>query len=505
MGTYYQSRTTNGSFSIRSDVKWAQYTVVGGGGGGARPNAGFGRSPTAGGQTTLGTGLYASGGGPGNLNSGGCGGYGNWRYGQSGYVNYSGGSGARANSGYGSYGSGGAGQWRSPSNTGGGGGGGASCCRYCRNSWGAVPGQSMSVNIGQGGQQGGNGFRRFGDRGAAYLTMCTFDQPSVSISANPQTIVEGQSTTLSWSASGDVSSVSLSNVGNVSTSGSLSVSPNSTVTYSITASNPAYSRTSNVTILVYEKPNVTLTVDNNQIVYGQSTTLRWSTTGDANSMTISPGIGSTTLNGSRTVSPTTTTVYTASATGQGGTGSDSVVLEVLSIPTITVNSPLSVDYGGTIEFQIQAEYSDPGGSGITMTGTSTDTEGTVANLSPVSIPNSTGNSVNVTSFIYTPTYGDKGPQSFALTFTVDGYGNLSATDTVTVPINIDITPDAIDIPATQDSLKDETPVITPDTIVTTEQIVITDVDIPVEVKSDYPIQVDIDDADNWYNIRQIGT
>ena len=107
-----------------------------------------------------------------NLNSGGYGGYGNWRSGQSGYVNYSGGPNARANSGYGSYGSGGAGQWRSPSFTGGGGGGGASCCRYCRNSWGAVPGQSMSVNIGQGGQQGGNGFRRFGDRGAAYLTQC---------------------------------------------------------------------------------------------------------------------------------------------------------------------------------------------------------------------------------------------------------------------------------------------------------------------------------------------
>ena len=505
MGRYSQSRTSNGSFRICSDVKWAQYIVVGGGGGGARPIAGYGRNPSAGGQTTLGTGLYAGGGGPGSLNSGGYGGYGNWRSGQSGYVNYSGGSGARANSGYGSYGSGGAGQWRSPDFTGGGGGGGASCCRYCRNRSGAVPGQSMSVNIGQGGQQGGTGFRRFGDRGAAYLTQCTFDPPSASISANPSTIIEGQSTTLSWSTSGDVDSVSITNIGGVGTGGSISVSPNSTTTYTVTASNVAYSRSDSITVTVFQRPTVNLSLDNNSIVYGESTTLRWSTTGDANSMSISPGIGSTTLNGSRVVNPTTTTVYTASASGPGGTGSDSVVLEVLSIPTITVNSPLSVDYGQDIEFQIQAEYADPGGNGITMTGTSTDTEGQQSNISSVSIPNSTGNNVNITSFIYTPTYGDKGPQRFVLTFTVDGYGNLAATDTVTVPINIDITPDAVDIPQTQDSLKNEQPVITPDAIVTSEQIVINDVDIPVEVKSDYPIQVDINDQGQWYSVRQIGS
>ena len=505
MGTYSQSRTSNGSFSICSDVKHATYIVVGGGGGGARPNAGFGRSPTNGGGTVLGTGLCASGGGAGSLNSGGYGGYGNWRSGQSGYVNYSGGPNARANSGYGSYGSGGAGQWRSPSFTGGGGGGGASCCRYCRNSWGAVPGQSMSVNIGQGGQQGGNGFRRFGDRGAAYLTQCTFDPPSVSISANPTTIIEGQNTTLSWSSSGDVSSVQISNVGNVNTSGSLSVSPISTRTYTVTASNVAYSRSDSITVTVLIKPTVSLSLDNNQIVYGQSTTLRWNTSGDANSMTISPGIGSTTLNGSRTVNPTVTTTYTASATGPGGTGSNSVVLEVLSIPEITVNAPLSVDYGDDIEFQIQAEYSDPSGNGITMTGIATDTEGQQENIPSISVPNSTGNNVNITSFVYTPTYNTKGPQSFTFTFNVDGYGNLAGTTSVSVPINIDITPDAVDIPATQDALKDETPVITPDTIVTSEQIVINDIDIPVEVKSNYPIQVDIDDADQWYSVRQIGS
>jgi hypothetical protein len=76
-------------------------------------------------------------------------------------------------------------------------------------------------------------------------------------------------------------------------------------------------------------------------------------------------------------------------------------------------------------------------------------------------------------------------------------------ETKNVDIVIDMTPDAIDIPSSEDKFLGEEPVITPDVQVTSENIVINDIDIPVEIKSNEPIQVEIDNSDNWMNVRQI--
>ena len=184
MGTYNNTYTYSSSQVLRQDVKQVNYITVAGGGGGARPNVGFGRSPNNGQDTRLNTtGLWSQGGRHGNLNSGGSGGYGNYSYGRNGQINYSGGQYQRAASGYGPYGSGGAGQWRSPSLTGGGGGGGASRSTYYRGSNGSIAGQRVYWTIGQGGTQGGNGNRRRGDNGAIYISQTTYDRPSASISA----------------------------------------------------------------------------------------------------------------------------------------------------------------------------------------------------------------------------------------------------------------------------------------------------------------------------------
>jgi len=88
-------------------------------------------------------------------------------------------------------------------------------------------------------------------------------------------------------------------------------------------------------------------------------------------------------------------------------------------------------------------------------------------------------------------------------FTVDGFGSLTASDTISVPIIIDQLPNTVDIPESDDTFKNQEPVVTPDVEVTTQQIVVDDIDIPVEIKSDYPIQVDIDNSDNWQDVRQI--
>jgi hypothetical protein len=90
-----------------------------------------------------------------------------------------------------------------------------------------------------------------------------------------------------------------------------------------------------------------------------------------------------------------------------------------------------------------------------------------------------------------------------VTMTANGQGGLIRIRQVTVPVSIDQTPDAIDIPSIEDKLRDEQPVITPDVEVTSEQIVVDDIDIPVEVKSNFPVQVEIDNSNVWYNIREL--
>ena len=502
MATFNNTFTYSTSLVLRSDVKSVNYITVAGGGGGARPNAGFGRSPNNGQDTRLNTtGLWSQGGRHGELNRGGYGGYGNYRYGRNGQINYSGGQYQRAASGYGGYGSGGAGQWRSPSLTGGGGGGGASRSTYYRGSNGAIGGQRVYWTIGQGGTQGGNGSRRRGDNGAIYISQTTYDRPSASISASPTSIILGNSTTLSWSTGGDVDSVTITDLGGVSTSGSVNLSPGSTTTYTVRASNPAYSTTDAVTVTVLIPPVVNMNFDNSTIVLGESATLTWSVTGDANNMTIDNGIGNTSLAGQQVVTPTSTIVYTGTATGPGGTGSDTAVLTVLPPPTLSVAGPIAVDYGDVITFSIEATNA-PGGISYVYSQVNTDGS-TEAVTDPVIIPGSNGDLVNITDFEFTPGYDNFGPSSVSIVFTANGYGGLLAQDVEVIPINIDQTPNSIDIPSTEDKLRDEEPVITPNVEVTTEQIVIEDIDIPVEIKSDYPIQVEIENEDVWYNVREI--
>ena len=80
---------------------------------------------------------------------------------------------------------------------------------------------------------------------------------------------------------------------------------------------------------------------------------------------------------------------------------------------------------------------------------------------------------------------------------------MTAEDIEQVSINIDRMPDAIDIPETDDTFKNEEPVVTPDVEVTSQRLLVDDIDIPVEVKADYPIQLEIDDSGIYVDIREI--
>lgn len=526
MGRLCYIYSSSTGYNVPSATKCICYFSVGGGGGGAYPQQVRGGAPAAGGATYYSAGgPYAGGGGPGNYSQGGYGGYGNYAYGQSGYLNYSGGGGARASSGYGPYGQGGAGQWRSGSISAGGGGGGASRSTVARGSSGAIPGQYVSWTVGSGGRQGGTGTCRYGINGAVYISVCTYDPPQPSISATPMAFRANGSdgsdgtVSLTWSTSGGESDsevlerLDLANnveesygqVNRNQTSPPFVVSPTESSIFRITTSNPAYTRSDSVTVYVYQEPVVTMTTENDTIVRGNSTRIDWSVTGDATTFSISPGIGQSNLVGNAVVSPTVTTLYTGVASGLGGTGSNTLEITVLQPPSINVAGPINVLWGQDIPVSIEATNA-PGG--ISYVATYYFTDGTFAAQPAVDVPNSAGDEINILGYDVVINYDDTlplplGPESVEILFTVDGYGDLTASDPLLVPIIIDESPNVIDIPESDDTFKDENPVVTPDVEVTTQQIVIDDIDIPVEIKSDYPIQVQIDEDGVYKDVRQI--
>jgi peptidoglycan-associated lipoprotein len=82
--------------------------------------------------------------------------------------------------------------------------------------------------------------------------------PSISISADPEGIVRGQSTTLRWHSS-NAERVSITDVGNVPPSGSRAVSPSTSTTYTATATGPGGSDDASTRVTVSEEPSRTPT------------------------------------------------------------------------------------------------------------------------------------------------------------------------------------------------------------------------------------------------------
>jgi peptidoglycan-associated lipoprotein len=78
------------------------------------------------------------------------------------------------------------------------------------------------------------------------------------------------------------------------------------------------------------RPTVTLQASPATINKGESSTLSWNST-DATQLSIDPGVGAVTAQGSTKVSPSDTATYTITATGPGGSANASA--------TVTVNAP----------------------------------------------------------------------------------------------------------------------------------------------------------------------
>jgi len=184
--------------------------------------------------------------------------------------------------------------------------------------------------------------------------------PTVEMSASPETIFRGASAAISWSAT-NVETVTLDNgIGEAPMSGTISVSPVVTTTYTVTAANDSGTVTASVTITVTEPlPTVTINAAPGTVPAGEPTILSW-TSSNADSVSIEPGIGGVDLNGSLSVSPTTTTTYVITAQGPGGT--------VTADVAVTVTDPLPV-----VAISADPE-SITAGESVTLTWTSTNAE-----------------------------------------------------------------------------------------------------------------------------------
>ncbi|MDP2671222.1 MAG: hypothetical protein Q8P13_02045 [bacterium] len=172
---------------------------------------------------------------------------------------------------------------------------------------------------------------------------CPVPPPSVDIKANNSdssiTIPYNSSVTIKWTSSGSPTSCSVSPTGWTGTSGQQSQTLTSARTYKATCSNSGGSDSDSVTVNVSAPgaPSVNIKANGSdgpiKITKGKTVTISWTSGANTTSCTIAP-FGWTGLSGSKSSGALSkSTTFKASCTGPGGSGSDSVVVNVETAST----------------------------------------------------------------------------------------------------------------------------------------------------------------------------
>jgi PKD repeat protein len=184
--------------------------------------------------------------------------------------------------------------------------------------------------------------------------------PTVTLTATPNSVTLGQSSTLSWSST-NTTSCTASGAWNGSEALSGGVVETPTVagaqTFTLTCTGAGGSATATATLTalapVIPAPTVALTANPGSITVGQSATLTWTST-NATSCSASNGwSGTEALTGTQAVTPaaTGTTLYTLTCSGGGGSASASAPLVVSAAPAPTVRlsaSSTSITIGQSV-------------------------------------------------------------------------------------------------------------------------------------------------------------
>ena len=251
-----------------------------------------------------------------------------------------------------------------------------------------------------------------------------------SFTADAATITEGQSTTLRWTTT-NATSVSIPGTsGTLAVDGNTSISPTTTTTYTLTASNADGSNTATKKVTVVDPPVIdSFSASKTTITEGQSTKLSWTTT-DATSVTISTISGTLALDGSRNVSPTTTTTYTLTAKNSADTPAT-----VTSTVTVTVNRlpPTANLEANPTEFFGLTDPVDLTWS--TTRATSAEIDNGVGSVTPVAAGSTTVYPESTTTYTLTATGPGGSATSSVEVFNVDSQRSLSATLTAS-PLSI---------------------------------------------------------------------
>ena len=465
-----------GATGVFDSIKNGYIAVAGGGGGGG--GASWNRSATGGGNAgafSTGTISLSNGSTGASCPTDGGGGGG-------------GGGGASG---------GGAGGFGLDNNYGGSGGGGGGS-KY-DNSYASLTTSTGSFNY-------GNGFVRVRyDVGAPEITSFT---------ASPSPIIAGDPVTLTWTSTNSVTGTISPTIGSVNVPDDTIIDyPSDDITYTLEVVGPggAQTDTAIASVIVYIPPVVTLSLSSSTIIIGASTTLSWPYSGDADTITWTRPAGNlpsnTNLTGTESVSPSQTTTYGAVVSGLGGVSPESTItLTVYYPPTLTVDYPAQIDYGQQATIDYEGDYAN---TSVTLTATYNydyvgSTSDATVNLNAASSAEFGSQSSYSGTYNTVIPYNDRGPLSVSYVIVATGSGG-SVTESFTVPINVDRTPDNINIEENDGLFKDQQPIFTPETEILSEMYLIDDIDIQTEIKADFPINVDVNANQQWESVRQIGT
>jgi len=237
-----------------------------------------------------------------------------------------------------------------------------------------------------------------------------------SCTISPANIMAGETATISY-ATANADTVTISGIGTVDPAGNRQVTPTTTTTYTLTATNAAGPVNCTVTVQVTERieaPRIVGFAANPMtITAGQSTTLTWNVDG-ADTVEIS-GIGTVANQGTQSVSPTTNTVYTLTARNRGGTSQSTATVTVNPVQPGTGQAP-------TLTACVASPTTSPSpGSPVTISYTATNA--TAVTFSPAVSGATVAGPVTVS------------PQATtAYTITATGANNQTATCTVNVTV-----------------------------------------------------------------------
>ena len=161
-----------------------------------------------------------------------------------------------------------------------------------------------------------------------------------SFSASPSTITEGQKSTLSWTTTGADSASINQNIGSVTPvgSGSEEVMPESTTTYTLTATDAEGDTNTARDRVIVEEPECDPEIDTfsaspSTITVGESSELSWTTT-DATSVSVSGVSGTLDVDDDVDVTPPNTTNRTYTLTASCTDGSTTASVSVTVLPKI---------------------------------------------------------------------------------------------------------------------------------------------------------------------------